>query len=75
MANDSHSTQTPTGSSADRLLRLSDVLFIVGLSRSTVLSLVKRGLFPAPSRITGTRASRWSSADVNAWCQLQLRKD
>lgn len=56
-------------------LRIADVTRRVGLSRSAVYSLIQRGLFPRPVRITGTRVSVWSSEAIGAWCQQQLDKE
>ncbi len=52
----------------DRLIRLSDVLDLTSLSRSSVYRLVERGQFPRPVR-SGSRIVRWSLADVQKWMQ------
>jgi predicted DNA-binding transcriptional regulator AlpA len=36
----------------DRILRLPDVLALVGIGRTTLLKLVRDGDFPAPLRLT-----------------------
>lgn len=50
----------------DRLLRLSQVMEIVGLRRTRIYALVKLGEFPAPCKPGGS-ASRWSENAVLAW--------
>lgn len=47
------------------LLRLTQVLQVVPVSRSTWLAGVKTGRFPPPVRI-GPRARAWRSSDVRA---------
>lgn len=50
----------------ERLLRLRDVLSIVGLSRAHVYNLVKQGLFPRPIAL-GSNCARWVQSEVQAW--------
>lgn len=50
----------------DRLLRLSQVLEIIGLGKTRVYEMIKVGEFPAPCKPGGT-ASRWSENAVLAW--------
>jgi prophage regulatory protein len=50
----------------ERLLRLRDVLTIVGLSRAHVYNLVKQGLFPRPIAL-GSNCARWIQSEVQAW--------
>jgi prophage regulatory protein len=49
-----------------RLLRLSDVKSLVGLSRSTIYHLISERRFPAQTRV-GPRAVRWRATDILAW--------
>lgn len=53
-------------SQGERLLRLRDVLSIVGLSRAHVYNLVKQGLFPRPIAL-GSNCARWVQSEVQAW--------
>jgi len=57
------STQPPR----PQLLRLRDVIGLVGLSRSTVWRLAREGKFPAPCRLTGKAAVAWFAADIETW--------
>jgi len=52
-----------------RILRLPDVLQLVGLSKSTVYALIKAGLFPAPVRLSGARAVGWILESVIFWIE------
>lgn len=49
-----------------KFLKLPDVTNVTGLSRSSLLSLVKSGKFPAPFKINA-RSVAWNSADVAKW--------
>jgi len=51
---------------AERLLRLRDVLAIVGLSRAHVYNLVKQELFPRPIAL-GSNCARWVQSEVQTW--------
>ena len=50
----------------DRLLRLREVVSIVGVSRATLYEMIRRGEFPAPVRI-GARAVGWRQSEVQRW--------
>ena len=50
----------------DRLLRVREVLRIVGVSRATLYEMVRRGAFPAPVRISA-RAVGWKQSEVQRW--------
>lgn len=51
-----------------QVLRLYDVVELVGLSRATVWRRVREGKFPAPIRL-GQRAVGWRARDVRAWIE------
>ena len=48
------------------LLRLSQVLAMVGLSKSTLYRKVKAGLFPAPIKLSANLVV-WRQQDVVEW--------
>lgn len=48
------------------LLRRTEVSRRVGLGRTSLYEMVRRGLFPAPLQI-GAHAVAWKEADVEAW--------
>ena len=43
----------------------------VGLGRSTIYNMIRRGAFPAPAKL-GTRASRWCVGEISAWMRERL---
>ena len=49
------------------LMRRKAVEAQTGLARSTLHKLVKSHDFPAPVKLTGSRAVAWSSCAVDAW--------
>jgi prophage regulatory protein len=51
----------------DRLLRLREVLAMVGFSQRSVYQKVAEKTFPAPVRIGS--ASRWSQSEVSLWVE------
>lgn len=50
-----------------RILRISDVITLVGLSRSTVYFLIKTKSFPAPAKIG--KCSCWLISDIDNWIE------
>ena len=53
-------------STADRLLRLSEVQTRTALGRTTIYRKMREGSFPEPLKI-GTRAVRWIESEIEAW--------
>ena len=51
-----------------RLLRLPQVLLLVGVSRSTLYEMVRQKQFPPPVRI-GVRAVAWRAHEVYSWVE------
>ena len=51
---------------AEAVLRLPDVLALVGLSRASVYAKVAEHRFPAPIKLT-QHASGWRMGDIRAW--------
>jgi prophage regulatory protein len=51
---------------AQRLLRLAEVIKMIGLCRSSIYRYVAEGKFPAPINV-GYRSVRWRLSDVLAW--------
>ena len=56
------------------LLRLPQVEAAVGYRRSTLYRLIRRGDFPAPISLGGSkgRASAWIEEEVNDWIQKRI---
>ena len=53
----------------DRILRISEVCALTGLSRTTIWRRTNDGSFPPPIRLgpEGTRAKGWRLSDIQAW--------
>ena len=54
-----------------KVLRLKDVIQIVGLSRSSIYALKASGDFP-DSFMLGARAVGWSSDDIESWLNARI---
>lgn len=48
------------------LIRLTELIELLGVSRSTIYKWVNEGTFPSPVRIS-ERAVRWRTEDIEAW--------
>ncbi len=51
---------------ADALLRLPEVIALVGLRRASIYARAAKQVFPAPVKLTA-HASGWRVGDVRAW--------
>ena len=52
----------------NKLLRITDVCELTGLSRAKVYELLKAGKLPAPVQVPGLeRGQRWRASDLDAW--------
>ena len=58
---------------AERLLRLPEVLRLVGLAKSTVYDLINDGLFPTPV-IVGRRSVAWPTRVIVTWIKKRPRR-
>ncbi len=56
----------PDGVTIDRLMRLPEVVQVVGLSRTTIYDRVAKGTFPAPMQL-GPASVAWVQSEVNEW--------
>lgn len=56
---------------ADRLLRLPQVMAMTGRGRTATLDDVKAGRFPAP--VKAGRATLWAESEVQTWIAERLR--
>lgn len=50
----------------DRILRLEDVLFRCGLSRSTIYRKISEGTFPVQVRV-GLNSVGWKESELSRW--------
>ena len=66
---------TPSNSTTppDRLLRLREVLAIIGVSRSTMYVMMRRHLFPQSVQ-AHERCARWRESEVLAWVATRQKK-
>lgn len=61
-------------SEVDRLLKLTQVMEMVGIGRTMIYRLIRRGDFPQPFK-PGGYASRWSEAEVRGWINAQRNQE
>ncbi len=55
-----------------RLLRLREVMHVVGLKKSTIYDMIKQGTFPKPIKIS-SRAVAWLEDTIMTW--INMRKE
>jgi prophage regulatory protein len=63
-----------SATTADRFLRIGEVVEIVGLSRSEVYRLIGRDAFPAPVKLNDRRNSPafWVACEVRQWMHARV---
>ncbi len=54
-----------------KILRLNEVIYITGLSRSTIYLMMSEGLFP-PNIKLGARAVGWIEEDIQDWIDAKV---
>lgn len=52
----------------EKILRLPEVMAVVGLKKTAIYDLIKVGDFPAPIKL-GKHASGWLGSEVQTWIQ------
>ena len=57
---------------ADKLLKLEDVMEILGVSRATLYDYIGRRGFPLPVQLTSA-SNRWRQSEVAAWIDARER--
>jgi len=58
-----------------RVIRLSELPAYVGLQRTQIDELIRRGEFPRPMKLSDTgRAKGWLEHEIIAWQQERLAK-
>lgn len=57
---------------AERLLRLPDVIEKVGLGKSSIYDGVRQGTFPAPVKLS-RRAVCWPASAVDSWIADRIK--
>lgn len=63
-------THSPAQPVPDRLIKLDQVMAIVGLGKTLIYRLVGKDAFPQPLKL-GSNASRWSEAEIFSWIAEQ----
>ena len=61
------SGETAAACTAERLLRLPQVLGMVGLGKTTIYAMIKEGEFPQPRKVR--KLSLWVETEVRAWIE------
>ena len=56
-----------------QIIRLTDVIAMTGLSRSTIYLRMVQGKFPKKINL-GSRAVGWISSEVNEWIEERIRE-
>lgn len=56
----------------DRFLSLHEVRRLIGLGKTSVYAMLKRGDFPRPLRV-GQRSVRWRASEVRDWMDARER--
>lgn len=57
-----------------KILRLPQVIELVGLKRSAIYQLIQQGKFPRPVRLS-KRAVGWRSDEIEAWIESRAKRD
>jgi len=58
--------QTSSFRNQDRIIRITEVMAMTGLSRSGIYAAIKEGTFPAQLKLS-VRSSGWLESEVVAW--------
>ena len=58
--------QTSSFRNQDRIIRITEVMAMTGLSRSGIYAAIKEGTFPAQLKLS-VRSSGWLESEIIAW--------
>jgi predicted DNA-binding transcriptional regulator AlpA len=61
----------PPSEGSDYILTRKDLQEYVPVNRTTLWRMVRKGRFPAPLRVAGTRLQGWRLSTVQAWIKNQ----
>lgn len=56
----------------NRLLRLPEVINLIGLSKAQIYNLISLGEFPPQIKL-GARAAAWIESEVDQWIEERIR--
>jgi len=63
-----------TGFSNERLIRMPEVLSMVGLSKAQIYLLITKGEFPKQVKLTsGGKVSGWLLSEILAWIDSRIQ--
>lgn len=54
----------------EKILRLKEVIAIVGLGRSSIYQQIKRGAFPTQIKLS-TKSSGWLKSEIENWIEMR----
>lgn len=69
MPSDKHARDA-AGLNRDRLIALAEVIQIVGLGKTSIYAMIRKGKFPQKVKLCS--ASRWVEREVLDWLQSQI---
>jgi len=55
----------------DRLLKIIEVVYRVGIKKSKIYDLIKKNEFPKQIKIKKTNMSRWRESEIDKWLEEQ----
>jgi len=55
----------------DRMMRVPEVVKVVGVSTATLRNMIRDGVFPAPIKIS-RQAIAWSESTISDWLQAKI---
>lgn len=55
-----------------RLIRLHEVMNLIGLSRASVYNYIKEGIFPPPAKFG--KSSLWEYTEIQEWISNRLQE-
>lgn len=57
----------------DRLIPLPELLKLIPVCRVSIHNMIRKGMFPAPLKLTGSNRIAWRSSEIAAWIAKQPR--
>ena len=64
--------QNPQAPQTERLLRLDEVIHMVGMKKTGIYDAVKAKKFPAPVKLS-RRSVCWSLSSINTWISERIK--
>lgn len=57
----------------ERLIKITEVIHMTGLSRSTIYWAIKEGQFPTPTKISPRRVG-WVESEIQGWITSKIKE-